>query len=224
MKPALKQRLLRWLWLLVLAVIAAIELIAWLQGLHDEPPPRSKTIQQQWEKLTQPRLMENASNDGDSFLLQHAQGSFTARLYFVDSPEKRSYPLIQNRIQDQASYFGGLSAAATVRLGQQASDFTLRLLREQPFEVFTRWEPVYDSERRYVLVIFADGEHLAEKLVRAGLCRIHTKGSSMPNGSTELDFANHLRSIEYEARQAQRGGWARATRKKAASEPSKAQP
>ncbi len=70
------------------------------------------------------------------------------------------------------------------------------MLTEQPFTVQTRWERVYDSARSYALVFFADGEELSEKLVKAGLCRIHTKGTWMPDGRREIDFENHLRVLD----------------------------
>jgi endonuclease YncB( thermonuclease family) len=130
-------------------------------------------------------------------------------LYFVDCAEKRLYPLVKNRLKDQAAYFGGLSIPQTVSLGLEAKDFTERLLRERHFTIETRWERVFDSARSYALVFFDDGEELSEKLVKAGLCRIHTKGTWMPDGRREYDFESHLRALEKEAKAAHRGAWGR---------------
>ncbi|MGV3663008.1 MAG: thermonuclease family protein [Prosthecobacter sp.] len=153
------------------------------------------------------RLLENANNDGDSFKVAHSEGEQVLRLYFVDCPEKKQYALVNGRLKDQAGYFGGLSIPQTLKLGAEAQTFTERLLRERRFTVHTRWERVYDSERVYALVFFEDGEELSEKLVRSGLCRIHTKGTLMPDGQSEYEFENHLRLMEDEARRSRRGGW-----------------
>ena len=158
-------------------------------------------------KLANAQLVEDASNDGDSFKVAHDGTEHVLRLYFVDCPEKRQYPLIKNRLQDQATYFGGLTIPQTVNLGLEAKAFTEQLLHHQPFTIQTRWEPVYDSARSYALVYFADGEELSEKLVKAGLCRIYTKGTWMPDGRREYDFESHLRSLEQEAKSAHRGAW-----------------
>jgi endonuclease YncB( thermonuclease family) len=91
--------------------------------------------------------------------------------------------------------------------GAQAKAFTENLLKEQDFTIQTRWERVYDSERTYAVVLFDDGEDLAIKLVEAGLCRIHTKGTMMPDGQHEFDFENRLRELEREAKAAKRGAW-----------------
>ncbi len=161
-------------------------------------------------KLDHAKIMEDASNDGDSFkIVDEEGGEHVLRLYFVDCPEKREYALVKNRLKDQASYFGGLSIAQTLQVGLEAKAFTETLLREKHFVVQTRWQRVYDSQRTYALVFFDDGEELSEKLVRAGLCRIHTRGTMMPDGRREYEFENHLRELEHEARAARRGAWGR---------------
>jgi micrococcal nuclease len=99
-----------------------------------------------------------------------------------------------------------------VSVGVEAKAFTEKLLNEQRFTIQTRWERVYDSERSYAVVRFADGEDLAEKLVKAGLCRIHTKGTMMPDGQPEFDYENHLRALEREAKAAKRGAWGKPKR------------
>jgi endonuclease YncB( thermonuclease family) len=53
---------------------------------------------------------------------------------------------------------------------------------------------------------------LAAKLVKAGLCRIHTIGTMMPDGQREFDFEARLRALEKEAKAAQRGAWGKSKR------------
>ncbi len=194
-----------WWWLLWLSLGL---LQAW-NHYRDKPASSSKPPQTEtrFVTLANAQFVEDASNDGDSFKMAHDGSEHVLRLYFVDCPEKRQYALVKNRLKDQAAYFGGLTIPQTVSLGLEAKAFTEQLLHEQPFTIQTRWERVFDSARSYALVFFADGEELSEKLVKAGLCRIHTKGTWMPDGRREYDFESHLRALEYEAKAAHRGAW-----------------
>jgi endonuclease YncB( thermonuclease family) len=157
------------------------------------------------------RLVEHRDNDGDSFHLLHEGREHEFRLYFVDCPEKRRHHLNADRIAEQGNYFGGLSAGQTVAVGLAARDLTLELLRTRPFTVHTRWQPVFDSGRYYAFVSAErEGgvrEDLSETLVKAGLCRIHTEGASLPDGRSERDFEAHLRKLEREAKARRAGAW-----------------
>lgn len=197
-------KLTRNLWILVWLLVAVIQ--AW-DFFRDKPAVPKAKPDGFFVQLKNARLLEDPGNDGDSFKVAHAEGEHVLRLYFVDCPEKRRYALVEERLKDQAGYFGGLSIPQTVSLGLQAKAFTEKLLREQSFTIQTRWERVYDSERSYAMVFFSDGEDLSMKLVKAGLCRIHTKGTTMPDGQHEFEFENRLRVLESEARAAKRGAW-----------------
>lgn len=193
------------LWVLFWAVVGLVQL--W--DVNREKPARPKPeSNSHFATLRDVRLLESPSNDGDSFKVAHSEGEQVLRLYFVDCPETRDYKLVNGRLKDQAGYFGGLTIPQTLEVGLEAKAYTDRLLQERRFTVHTRWERVYDSERVYALVFFEDGEELSEKLVRSGLCRIHTKGTRMPDGQREYDFESHLRAMEAEAKQARRGAWA----------------
>jgi len=173
-----------------------------------------------WTELNGAALAGDGADDGDSFLLRHDGGRHVLRLYFVDCPEKRRHHLNRARLAEQGAAFGGLTEADTLRLGREARDFTLRLLRDRPFRVFTRWDPVYDDRRHYahLAVTQPDGRErwLAELLVEAGLARIHTKGADLPDGTRRAVFEQQLRSLEKSARLAGRGGWAEHATREAA--------
>ncbi len=195
------------MWGLLWLVVALLQ--AW-NHYRDKPTQQARPeTERRFVTLADAQLVEDADNDGDSFKIAYEGGEHVLRLYFVDCAEKRLYPLVKNRLKDQAAYFGGLSIPQTMSLGLEAKVFTERLLHEQRFTVQTRWERVFDSARSYALVFFDDGEELSEKLVKAGLCRIHTKGTWMPDGGREYDFENHLRELEREAKAAHRGAWGR---------------
>ncbi|OYW72274.1 MAG: hypothetical protein B7Z37_25350 [Verrucomicrobia bacterium 12-59-8] len=197
----------RKLWLLFWALIGLLQV--WDHQRPKTPPP-PPVPDGRFVKLASAHLVEDAGNDGDSFKIADEEGAeYVLRLYFVDCPETRQYVLVNNRLKDQASYFGGLTIPQTLSVGLEAKAFTEKLLREKRFTVQTRWQRVYDSARSYALVFFDDGEELSEKLVKAGLCRIYTRGTVMPDGRREYDFENHLRDLEHQAKAAHRGAWGR---------------
>lgn len=204
-----RSNLARNLWILVWLAVGLIQV--W-DTLRYKPKPPPAEPDGSFVQLVNARLVDDSGNDGDSFKIAHNGGEHVMRLYFVDCPEKRQYSLVQNRLKDQSSYFGGLSIPQTVSVGVEAKAFTEKLLTEQRFTVKTRWEPVFDSQRSYALVFFDDREELSEKLVKAGLCRIHTKGTRMPDGQAEFDFEHHLRDLERDAKAARRGAWGKPKR------------
>ena len=126
---------------------------------------------------------------------------------FADCPEKKRHHLNGDRIAEQGRYFGGLSEARTVVIGQQAQAFTQQLLSTGSFTVYTKWQSVYNSGRHYAFIVFPDGEDLSAKLIREGLARIHTGGTTLPDGRTTAQYQQQLRQLESEARAAGRGGW-----------------
>ncbi len=196
------------LWTLLLIAAAAWQF--WQHGLTPpDAPRRSGPAATAFESLQGARLLRHGSNDGDSFKVEHRGLAHHFRLYFADCAE--TYLNAQNaeRVRDQGRDFGGLDDARTLTLGRDARQFTRALLEAGGFVIHTRWQRVYDSDRFYAFVVFADGEDLSEKLVRAGLARIHTTGTTLPDGRSARQFEAHLRGLEREAQAAGRGAWRR---------------
>ena len=156
------------------------------------------------------RLVEDPGNDGDSFRIQHGTQTEVYRLYFVDTCEKSDR--FKRRLQHQAVYFGGLSDDKVIDLGEAARERTLDWLRNEPFEIYTRHEPVMQSERMHAMIRFPQAKEgetwLSERLVRAGLARIYTRGTELSDGTSRQAFEAHLRDLEAEAKAAKQGGWA----------------
>lgn len=195
--------------LLVALLLAFAAYQYWQESRLPPPAPaRAGGAAAAYERLDGARLLDHRDNDGDSFQIVHNGRSHHFRLYFADCPEKRRHQHNGDRLRDQGRYFGGLGEARTVALGQEAGRLAGQWLRQRPFTIHTRWHQVYDSGRHYAFVIFDDGEDLAEKLIRAGLARIHTTGAPHPDGRSRAMFERHLRRLEEEARHEQRGGWA----------------
>ena len=210
------------LWIALLLLAGGLQL--WEQGQkHGTPsgtarPPASsrdtaastsrRVPSSSFETLSDCRLHEDRNNDGDSFKIAHQGRLIEVRLYFVDAPEKRQHQYNGERLDHQGRYFGGLSRSQTTAIGQQAKALTDRLLSTRPFRVVTRWQPVFESGRHYAFVFFEDtGEELSEILVREGLARIYTEGTTLPDGRSKAAFEQHLKQLEKTARQSRQGAW-----------------
>lgn len=200
-------RSLRWvIGVLLLAVGSQV----WkeVQKRQSAPEPRAGKAAKVFEVMYEARLLDAPNNDGDSFKISYRGKVHELRLYFADCAEKRRHAYNGDRLREQGDYFGGLSEARTVALGQQAQAFAREWLQGRPFTVYTKWQGVYGSGRHYAFVVFPDGEDLSAKLVREGLARIHTTGATLPDGRTAGKYEQELRGLEAEAQAARRGGWA----------------
>ena len=158
------------------------------------------------------RLVDHRHNDGDSFHVRLSNGEeVELRLYFVDTPESRRHQYNGERIGHQARYFG-LSSDEAVELGAEAKHFVLKLLDQGEFSVFTKWAPVFKSDRFYAFIaVDYEGQKmwLHELLVKRGYARIYTEGATMPGGQKSDAREKVLRGIERDAKDSGVGGWAR---------------
>ena len=166
----------------------------------------SADAQKKWRTYENCRLIDNPSNDGDSF---HARAgnkrAYIFRLYFVDAPE--SDTSVPDRLTDQAAYWG--TDEKTVQLfGKEAAKFTEKFLANG----FTAHSRLIDAmgrseKKRNYAIIRAGDKDLGEELVRNGLGRVHGKGTDLPEGTSERLMWGRLRSAEREAKAAKRGVW-----------------
>lgn len=191
-----------WMWLALLV----LGWQGWEQVVHKTSSPAHEGTKV-FEVILDARLHPHPDNDGDSFHLVHGGQVHEFRLYFADCPEKKRHHLNGDRLAEQGRYFSGLSEAETVAIGQKGEAFTRELMNSQPFVVCTKWHKVYNSGRYYAFVIFPDDEDLSAKLVSAGLARIHTGGTTLPDGRQTKEYDQQLRQLETAARNARRGAW-----------------
>ena len=62
----------------------------------------SPAIANEWQTIRNCRLIENESNDGDSFHVKADGEERIFRLYFVDTPEAESGGYVEGRVGEQA--------------------------------------------------------------------------------------------------------------------------
>ncbi len=189
---------------------------SWKEGGTVPTTPTGSSTTGGYQRLSGCTLVDHRNNDGDSFHVRHGDDRYEFRLYFVDAPESK-YKTYGGgddngkRIRQQGAYFGGLDRRQTTHVGTEAKKFSVGLLADRPFTVFTKDEGVYGRERLYALVEVIDAagneRFLSEMLVDQGLARIHTKGAALPDGTSRAKQEAKLRSIEHAARRAGVGAW-----------------
>lgn len=173
----------------------------------DKPEPTENSVSTspqrvgRYDVYTGCTLVSDRGNDGDSFRVRLPEGrTEIIRLYFVDAPESafKTYGGGRNnhdRIADQAHDMGGITSQQAVEIGKKAKDFVLGQLGKAPFTIYTEWDSPFNDKRYHAFVeISYDGENrfLHEVLVEKGYARIHTKGASMPDGTSERGQEDRL--------------------------------
>lgn len=203
-----------WPMLGLLALAFIFWLVKEIPPQADSSSPRSESFDSRYEKYDGCRLVKDRRNDGDSFKVEFPDGRVEElRLYFVDAPESqfRSYGggrTNHQRIDDQARDLK-VSPETAVELGQKAKKLTERILSEDRFTVFTRWDDPFGDRRYHAFIEAPDTEvsWLHERLAAAGLVRIHTKGADLPNGRSKAEQERYLYQLESQARSVGAGAW-----------------
>ncbi len=161
----------------------------------------------EWENLRNCRLMDNASNDGDSFHVKADGEERIFRLYFVDTPEAEDGGRVAERVTEQAKEFG-ITEEESIEMGKKAAAFTRSVL-SRPFKVTTRGQNALGAsqlKREYAFIETADGEDLGEMLVSRGLARSFGEDASPPGKSASSVRSKYDR-LEASARRQRIGVW-----------------
>jgi competence ComEA-like helix-hairpin-helix protein len=159
--------------------------------------------------------------DGDSFLIQTQDGaSHTIRLYGADCIEWHvADETDARRLRTQRRYFGisefgGMpqaSITAAKGLGKTAAEEVVAALAK-PFTVHTAFADARGNgkhKRIYGFVTTADGEDLAERLIRLGLARAFGVYRETPTAMSAKDYQEYLRDVELQAAKRGAGVWAK---------------
>lgn len=182
--------------------------IALLTSLLLISTPAMNQINDQPVTLYPVTLMGNHYDDGDSFTIKTSHQELTVRLYFVDCLEIRSGSKNElDRIKEQQHHFGLADIKSVIHFGRQAKEFSKSAL-SKPFTVYTHYADALGRKKRvYAFVKTADGEYLSEKLVAAGLARIHGKTRTNPDGRPSQETVKWLHTIQDTALLNRAGIW-----------------
>jgi endonuclease YncB( thermonuclease family) len=164
----------------------------------------------EWVTLNDCQYVDWEGNDGDSFRVRCGDKEFTARLYFVDTPETNLK--YAERTREQSLHFG-ITLDETMKAGVHAKE-RVRALLQKPFVLHTLWSNAAGRgrESRYNVLIEVDGRSLAEILVSEGLARAKGVVHSLPNGEKARDYMDRLTALEEEARAKRVGAWSTITK------------
>lgn len=168
------------------------------------------TSAQAWTRFDGATLVDDPRNDGDSFIVQTADGTLHARLYFVDCTETwDGAPYQRRRLREQARYFGLESVAIAKQFGEVATERTRELLRE-PFTLYTVFHATpgqRETPRYYSVIQLSDGRDLAEVLVQEGLARRVGVQREMPDGRSVAEMNARFEDLQLAAIIKRRGIW-----------------
>ena len=158
------------------------------------------------------QMIDDPSNDGDSFCVTVDGKQYQARLYFVDCPETSAHSKVDvQRVKEQTRYFGLSNAVDTVRFGREAKKCTEDLL-STPFTLYTAFAtaPGRSKKRRiYAFIMTSSGNDLASLLVAHGHARVYGIGRKTPGGVTRDEARQRLRDLEISAMLNRNGIWAK---------------
>jgi len=167
------------------------------------------------------RLMPTEWADGDSFLIQTADGSqHTLRLYGADCIEWHvTDESDARRLRAQRRYFGisevGGSPQASIEtakgFGASAGAKTAAIL-SKPFTVHTGYADARGDgkhKRIYGFVTTSEGKDLAEELVRLGLARAFGVYRETPTEKSGAEYRAFLEDLEFQAAKKGMGAWAK---------------
>jgi len=163
------------------------------------------------ERIANVRLVEDAADDGDSFVVAAGKTKIHVRLYFVDCLElSTKADADARRMKEQMSYFGLADVKQTIEFGKKAKAFTQQALGK-PFTVHTAYatSPGRSARTRvYAFVTTSGGEDLATLLVKNGLARSHGVGRKTPEDVPRDEMYERLKDLETSAMLKRVGIWA----------------
>lgn len=171
------------------------------------PPPKAE-----FEVFPKAKFIVSKNNEGDTLRIKpddfHEEAVFS--LYFVDAAENSlTHP---QRVQEQARYFDA-SQEGVLKTGAEATAYVSELLKDRPFVLMTRWEPVPDRSRYYALILVQNGNeksYLADLLMMRGYARLGTVTCDLPGGVQGADdYGRYLLNLGIAARETNRGAFGR---------------
>ena len=192
----------------------------WLSAMVASALVLASATAQRLTALPDCKLIPTPWADGDSFLIQTAQGKqHTIRLYGADCIEWHvTDETDARRLRAQRRYFGisetGGSPQASIQaakdLGEAAAKEVATAL-SRPFTVHTYFSDARGDgryKRIYAFVTTADGEDLTERLVRLGLARAFGVYRETPRGKSADAYRAYLQDVELQAAKRGSGAWA----------------
>ncbi len=163
-----------------------------------------------FEILPSPELVESPANEADTLRIRHGTEEYVFVLYYVDALETTmDHP---QRVAEQARWFQTAGQDIT-SVGQDAVMYVTKLLKENHFNVLTRWERVPNTVRYYAVIMVDQAQgpvYLADLLIRYGYARVGSVMTELPDDRREQPtYLAELKRPYDKARRAKAGIWAK---------------
>lgn len=170
--------------------------------------PKSPTAK--FEILTSPALVESASNEADTLRIRHGNDEYVFVLYYVDALETTmDHP---QRVAEQGRWFEA-EEKDIISTGQDAALYVSKLLKENHFNVLTRWERVPNTVRYYAVILVQQPQgpvYLADLLMRYGYARVGSVMTELPDDRRDqATYLAELKRLDEKARTGKAGIWAK---------------
>jgi DNA uptake protein ComE-like DNA-binding protein len=164
----------------------------------------------EWQTFKNCRLIDNPSNDGDSFHVQAGDKQLIVRLYFVDCPEtSAATDADAKRVREQSWHFGLVEMRRVLHYGEEARKFTAQALAK-PFTLHTAFATALGRSampRIYGMITTAEGNDLGKLLVEKGLARAYGSKRRTFDGISGEEMGNRLQDLELQAMMQRVGIW-----------------
>jgi endonuclease YncB( thermonuclease family) len=183
-------------------------------GQHLEQGPSVPEEKARQQILTECRLKDDHSNDGDSFSVLTRSGEYRFALYYVDAPDTNGGSVEQ--LQSHSGYFGNLTEQNLRNLARESKEYVRQILANRKFDVVTRWERAPEESpnqeitaRAFIFLDSTNGEKvsLSTLLVHEGLATVCLSQEMLPDGKTPDEYIADLQRLEQQAISQNRGGW-----------------
>jgi endonuclease YncB( thermonuclease family) len=169
-----------------------------------------RPIVEKFQILRSPTLVESSANEADTLRIRYGSEEYVFVLYYVDALEtSMNHP---QKVAEQGRWFQ-VSQKDIVDTGRDAALYVSQLLKDNYFNVLTRWERVPNTIRYYALikVQLAQGPvDLADLLIQHGYARVGSLMTELPNDRRDqASYLAELKTLDQKARQAKSGIWSR---------------
>ena len=119
-------------------------------------------------------------------------------------------------VAEQGRYFGKAADKTILEVGNEASVYVAQLLKDQHFNVLTKWERVPNTVRYYAVIkVQQPGGpvYLADLLIRKGYAWVHGIPTELPDDKRDLPtYVVELSTLAKKARESKTGIWAKVTK------------
>ncbi|MEQ1750573.1 MAG: thermonuclease family protein [Prosthecobacter sp.] len=182
------------------------------QTLPDEGGVPKEAVDR-FQILPSPALVESRANEADTLRIRYGNEEHIFVLYFADALETTmNHPQL---VAEQGRYFGKAADKTILEVGNEAAVYVAQLLKDQHFNVLTKWERVPNTVRYYAVIKVQQPSgpvYLADLLIRKGYAWVHGIPTELPDDKRDLPtYVVELSTLAKKARESKAGIWSKVT-------------